>query len=470
MSQTTKGTREQQPGLRTGCLSFFEVLGQSIANIAPTATPAITIPVVFASAGNATWVAYLFAMLAIILLGIQINVFSKRSATPGALYTYISQGLGNGGGFVSGSGLVMAYLITGSAVLCGFANYANNLLGYAGLKVSPALLILIGTIVAWILTYKGVELSAKVMLVSEALSVSLIAILGIIVLVNHRFNVGTAQLTMQGSSFNSIRMGLVFAFFSFVGFESATAMGREAKNPLRNIPKAVMGSGIVVGIFFVVMSLIMVMGFAGAKTSLGESTAPLTYLAQQSHIGIFGFFIDIGATISFWSCGVASITAAARVMMSMSDQGYLPKSVSKCHQTNKTPYIATAACAVVVGGVPVVLEILKNSNMDVYNYTGTLAVYGFLLSYLLISIAAPVYLFKLKELKWNNLLTAVVAIILICIPLVGSVYPLPGYPMVVLPFVFVGWLILSLAWCMIVKNRNPLQARADAALQEESNG
>ncbi|MFT8887188.1 MAG: APC family permease [Ethanoligenens sp.] len=467
MDQNAKALPEQQHGLRAGCLSFFEVLGQSIANIAPTATPAITIPVVFASAGNATWAAYLFATLAVVLLSVQINIFSKRSATPGALYTYISQGLGTSGGFVSGSGLVMAYLITGSAVLCGFANYMNNLFSYAGFQVSPILIILVGIIAAWVLTYKGVELSAKVMLVSEAISVSLIVILGIIVLFNHHFNIGMNQLTLKGSSFSSIRMGLVFAFFSFVGFESATAMGKEAKNPLRNIPKAVMGSGIAVGVFFVVMSFIMVMGFTGSKTPLGESTAPLAYLAQQSHVGIFGFLIAVGATVSFWSCSIASITAAARVMMSMSNQGFLPKAIARCHKTNKTPHIATAVCALVVGGVPVVLELLKNSNMDVYNYTGTLAVYGFLFSYLLISIAAPVYLFKIGQLKASNVLLAAITAILICIPLIGSIYPLPAYPMIVLPFVFLGWLIVSLVWCLIVKNRNPLQLKADAAFQED---
>lgn len=457
---------QQAVGLRKGCLSFVEVLSQSIANIAPTATPAITISVVFAAAGNGTWVAYLFATITIILLSTQINVFSRRSATPGALYTYISQGLGSGGGFVSGSGLVLAYLITGSAVLCGFANYANNLFSYIGIHVSTALLITIGVIVAWFLTYKGVELSAKVMLVVETTSVSLITILGIIVLATHHFNFGASQFTFKGVSFNNIRLGLVMAFFSFVGFESATAMGEESKNPLRNIPKAVTGSGIFSGVFFILMTLIMVMGFTGAKTSLGDSTAPLTYLAQQSHVGFFGFLIDIGATISFWSCGVASITAGARVMLSMSNQGYLPKVISKCHKKNNTPYIATAVSSIVVGAVPVILELLKNSNMDVYGWTGTLAVYGFLLAYFLITIAAPIYLYKIKELKPVNIILAAITIAIICIPIVGSVYPIQAFPMSILPVIFVGWLLISLVYYLIVSRRKPVSRVKPVSLSE----
>lgn len=135
---------------------------------------------------------------------------------------------------------------------------------------------------------------------------------------------------------------------------------------------------------------------------------------------------------------------------------------------NKTPYIATAVCAIVVGGIPVILEVLRNNNMDVYNYTSTLAVYGFFLSYLLISIAAPVYLFKRKQLKPVHLVTAAAAVILVCIPLVGSVYPLPTYPMVVLPFIFLGWMAVSLVWCIIAKNHHSeVYMKTTESIQED---
>lgn len=454
MSHSTVSVSSEKSGLRPHCLSFIEVLGQSIANIAPTATPAITIPVVFATAGNATWIAYLFATLAIILLSLQINVFAKRSATTGALYSYITQGIGSAAGFVSGSGLIFSYLVTGSAVLCGFANYANNLFAYAGFHLPPALIIIVGTIVAWFMAYRGVVISAKVMLTVEAISVALIMLLGILVLFNHGFNIGVSQFNINGLSFDNLRLGLVFAFFSFVGFESATTMGHEAKKPLYNIPRAVIGSGIFVGLFFVAMSLIMVMGFGGSKTPLNESAAPLTYLAQQSHVGILGFFISMGAMISFWSCGVASITAAARMILNMSDEGYLPEILSKCHKTNKTPYIAIVICSVIIGSLPVILMLFKNTIMDVYNWTGSLAVYGFLVSYLFVAVSAPVFLYKIKKLKTFNVITAALTVVLVCIPLVGSIYPFPAFPIAVLPIIFLAWLVISLAFYIDVRQRN----------------
>ncbi len=55
-------------GLRREVLSPMETLAQSVSTIAPTATPAATIPLVCALAGNGTWLAYVLATLAILLV------------------------------------------------------------------------------------------------------------------------------------------------------------------------------------------------------------------------------------------------------------------------------------------------------------------------------------------------------------------------------------------------------------------
>ncbi len=55
-------------GLRREVLSPLETLAQSVSTIAPTSTPAATIPLVCALAGNGTWLAYVLATVAILLV------------------------------------------------------------------------------------------------------------------------------------------------------------------------------------------------------------------------------------------------------------------------------------------------------------------------------------------------------------------------------------------------------------------
>lgn len=112
-------------GLKPNCLSFGEVLALSFAAIAPMTIPASNIGLIVALAGNGTWLSFLIGLVGLVFVSININQFASRSAWPGSFYSYIVKGLGPTAGVICGWSLVLAYLCTGMAMLCGFA--ATNL-------------------------------------------------------------------------------------------------------------------------------------------------------------------------------------------------------------------------------------------------------------------------------------------------------------------------------------------------------
>src|ERR1700690_2072828 len=114
-------------GLRREILSPLETLAQSVSTIAPTTTPAATIPLVCALAGNGTWLAYLLATIAGLLVALCIARFAKYSASPGSLYTYASMILPPWLGATAAWSLLLAYVATGSSVIGGFLHYSNFL-------------------------------------------------------------------------------------------------------------------------------------------------------------------------------------------------------------------------------------------------------------------------------------------------------------------------------------------------------
>ncbi|OOP72784.1 APC family permease [Clostridium beijerinckii] len=433
-------------GLRTECLSFTEVIAQSIANIAPSATPAFTIPLVFALSGNGSWLTYVFATIAIALVGHHINQFAKRSSSPGALYTYVGEGLGGRAGFISGWALILGYVLTGTATLAAFSSFLNTIGEYFGITIPSVLAIIIGIILAWFVVSRDVKISAKLMLVLEGISLTLIFILGAIVVVQSGFKLDMTQLSLEGVSFDSLRLGLVLAFFSFVGFESATSLGHEAKNPLKNIPKSVITSAVFVGFIFVLFSYIEVLGFIGSETSLGETAAPLSYLADKTGFGFMGFIISIGATVSFWSCTVACITASARVILTMSQDNIISSTLGKTHSKHKTPYVSINLLAIVSLVIPVILSLCGIDTMEIFSWLGTIATLGFLFSYAMIVISAPVYLAKINQLKKSNMILSAITMAILLIPIIGSVYPLPAYPFNIFPFIFLAWIVIGGIW------------------------
>ena len=133
MTSTAVAVSGARPGLtnsgfRSECLSFPEVLGQSVAHISPTLTPTVVVPLVFATSGNGTWFVYLLATVALVLVGLNINQFARGSASSGALYAFIGQGLGPVYGILAGWALVYASVTTAVSVLAGSLNYVQVLL------------------------------------------------------------------------------------------------------------------------------------------------------------------------------------------------------------------------------------------------------------------------------------------------------------------------------------------------------
>lgn len=442
-------------GLRKGCLSFVQVLAQSVANVGPSVGPALGIPVVYAASGNGTWLIYVFATITMLLVSYNINQFTKRSASPGSLYTYISGVMGAKVGVIAGWGLILAYIMTGSACLAGFSSYATMLLSTLGIRVPTVIVALIGGLSVAYIAFRDVKLSAKLMFLFEVISTLLILVLFGIILINKGANLDYNQLKLKGVSFDSLRMGLVIAFFAYTGFESAAALGEEAKNPLKTIPKVLTLCLLIVGFLFTSFSYVEIAGFAGLTTKLSNAQAPISILANANGVPTMGLLINIGATISFWSCMVAVITASARVIFYMSFHKILPDALKTVHSKHDTPYKAVIVAAFILISVPAVLLVLGNDAFDIFNWLGTIATYGFLVCYTLCVISSPIYLYKNNFLKAKDVVISAITIVILLIPIVGSIYPIPAYPMNLLPIFFLAWLVVGGIYFMAKFKSNP---------------
>jgi hypothetical protein len=76
--------------LRTDRLSILEALGQSVANVSPTLTPAIAVAVVAATAGTASWLVYVLATVALVVVGFNIGTLAGKISAAGSFFLYIS--------------------------------------------------------------------------------------------------------------------------------------------------------------------------------------------------------------------------------------------------------------------------------------------------------------------------------------------------------------------------------------------
>lgn len=429
-------------GLRQGALSPLETLAQSISGSCPTLTPFVTVPLVFTLAGNGTWLAYTLATGGILLVAWCVGRFARYCSSPGSLYSYAAMILPPWLAATTAWSLLLAYVAGSASNIGGFYYFANVMLQNAtGHAISTILLAtVIAAVPLWI-AWRDIEISARVMLAIEAVSVTLVIIVVALVLLRHGPHGDPSQLHLRGVTPSGFRQGLVLALYSFVGFESATALGSEARNPLRTIPRAVIQTAILSGVFFTVCAYTEVLGLGMSGKDLGTYDVPMHVLAAVGGMPVLGLLIDIGALVSLFAGILACLTAAARVLLLMAHNGLTHSTLGATHKRNKTPTGALLATGL-AAFLPVACFAAKGtSGIDVYGWLGMLAVYGFVVSYGLVCFALPGYLrdqhgvvnVATKTIPWLAFLAMVLA-------LVANLYPVPEGAYGKLPYIYLAYL------------------------------
>jgi amino acid transporter len=451
-------------GLRHQVLGLFDCLAQSISTMAPTASAVMTIPLVFSSAGRGTWLAYLLATACTMIVGLCIARFARDSASPGSLYTYTTTSLNPTLRSIAAWALLMAYVACGASVVGGFIHYANVVLQTFFGTTWPVIPLGIACVAlpVWV-AYRDVKVSAQLMLYIEIVSVAMISVVLILLIAQRGIHVDMAQLSLKDVQPSGIRLGLILAMFSFVGFESATTLGHEVRDPLRTIPRAVLQSALISGLFFAVASYTEVMAWPQDGGSFADSTAPLGVLAKVAGVGFLGAGIDVCAMITMLSCTLACITASARVLFLMSHNGIAPRSMKEVHATNQTPHAAVLASGVATALLSIPLAAFHVSGETIYDWMGSLGTYGFIVVYALVAVALPIYLKRRGRLSAAAVALSVLAIAAMVLVLAGTLYPVPEPPKNWLPYYFLAYLVAGASWSAWMARRHQQSASLGVA-------
>ena len=207
------------------------------------------------------------------------------------------------------------------------------------------------------------------------------------------------------------------------------------------------------------------LGF-GSAASLAQSSTPLNSLSATAGVGWLAYFLDLAVAVSAAACVSASLNAAARGVYSLGREGILPASFGHSHSRFKTPHVALFALAPVIGGVPFVMVAYGTSPLAIFGYLGTIAAFGYLLAYVLVSIAVPFFLARRKVLTPLPVIVSVLATVAIGYVVYKNLVPVPAGPYNTFPYIFLAWVVIGLAWYLVLKVRNPARAARLGTLQE----
>jgi amino acid transporter len=395
--------------------------------------------------------AFAISTVALVIVGLSFVAFARKVATAGSAYGYISAEFGPWLGFVAGWALLLTYCVFGTGIAALIGVFLDAALNNYHLGL-PKLWVVHGTfalLLAAFLAYRDMRLATRLMFVLEALSVLAIIILGVLILVEVGAKTGLPAAPLmpdKGAGWAGIGLGLVFAVLSFAGFEGAATLGEEAARPERAIPLAILGTVVLAGIFYVFTAYTQVVGYGlGNMKALAAAAAPLNTLALRYGSRDFATVLDLAAAISAFSCTLASLSAAARMLFALGRAGLAP-GFGIVNPTYGTPGRAVLATAgLMLAGVLIWAPMIGGSAY--YGDMGTIGVLALIIVYMGVTAAAA-----RRALRQRDLVLAAFGLfgtLFMLWPLYNSVYPVPAFPGNLWPYVVIVYLAVGAGLLML---------------------
>src|SRR3954451_547345 len=267
------------PTLRRNAIGLREVLFQSITDMAPAAAIAASIPFGAAYAGGSLPLAVTFALVACLLSAVSVSELAGRMPAAGSLATYAARGLHKTVGFLVAWAYVLVGVLISPLVLLqlGFTT-ADTLHGEFGW---PANLwwpwTLLGALIVMAAGIYGIRTSARLGTVLGIFEVAVFVVLAVLLIVhagkaNTLSVFGTGHTPAEHAGIAGVVAGSVYTILAFGGFEGATPLAEEARDPRRTIRRAVLLATLSIGVLYIFTTYAVDVAFGPARfASFGTS-------------------------------------------------------------------------------------------------------------------------------------------------------------------------------------------------------
>jgi basic amino acid/polyamine antiporter, APA family len=319
-------------------------------------------------AGPAIVISFIIAGVGCMFAGLCYSEFAAMVPVCGSAYAYSYATLGEFIAWFVGWNLVLEYMMACSTVAVGWSRYAVKLLDLYGINFIPGWLtsapfeagdvgfqvhrttaivnlpaiFIVGLATA--VCYKGIRESAFVNTIIVAIKVAIV----IAVIAFGAFYIDTAHWVpyipkntgVYGQfGWSGVLQAAAIIFFAYIGFDGVSTVAQEAKNPARTVPIGMLGSLAICTLLYILMSGVMT-GLV-PYTQLNDAAPVAVALQAHSQLNWLTTWVIWGALLGLTSVIITLIIPQARIWLTMSHDGLMPKFFGAVHPRFKTPHIAT---------------------------------------------------------------------------------------------------------------------------------
>lgn len=292
--------------------------------------------------------AYVIAVVAMLFTAASYGAMVRKYPVAGSAYTYSQQSFGGGVGFITGWVMLLDYLFIPMINFMLIGIYLNT-----QFPVIPVwAFTLTALIIVLVFNLLGITLVNKVNMAIIGLSVILV-ILFMVLAFKHAFGGDTSVSLIEPFTFGeggigAIASGAAILALSFLGFDAVSTLSEEAKQPRRDIPRAIVLATLVGGFFFILVSWAGALAYQPDWSSLSDQEIEAAGVTVMNNIGgeaFTAFFVAVYVVGAFGS-GMTGQVSVSRILYAMGRDGMLPKPLSKLGRRFGTPIIAAITVSV----------------------------------------------------------------------------------------------------------------------------
>lgn len=415
------------------------------------------------SVGRAIPLAFTISFVAVLLLSYSFVRLSQHFNTAGSVFGFVGATLGARAGAVAGWCLLGGYLIFGAGSCYGAAVFFNSLLNAMGVanppQWAPFAVTLVLLAFATALTVIPARRGADVMLISEACTVALILLISIVVLAKISSHGGPAgqHFTMsvfapaRGTGSSALFFGAVYGILAFIGFEGAATMGEEAREPRRSIPRAIFGTVVIAGVFYVFTAAVEVMGLGTSQsglTAFHNSSSLYGTLGSSYLTPWIGDVVTVGTMVSAFAGAIGCVVGASRLIYAMARAAQQAADPSGKLLLISRRY-GTPVGAIAVGFGAMVISVIafgwvfSQSVFNAWAWTGAVGTLIVLVAYILATAGAARMLRQTRTVPAWELVIPVVTLAVLVYTIFRNVYPYPTGPTFWLPIASAIWVAVA---------------------------